>query len=173
MISKKVEKELNKQINAELYSAYLYLSMSAYFEFENLKGFANWMRVQAQEELTHAMKIYDYLNERGGRVELAEVAAPKTSWQGVIEVFEDTYRHEQKVTKLINNLVDVAAEEKDYATVNFLQWFVSEQVEEEASSSAILEQLKLIDGKGPALLMIDRELKQRVFVPPAAEGTQE
>ncbi len=168
MLSKKLESELNKQLNAELYSAYLYLSMAAYYESKNLKGFANWMNVQAQEEQVHGMKLYDYINERGGRVQLAAIEAPPVEWSSVVDVFDNVYSHEQKVTGLINNLVNIATEEKDHATVNFLQWFVAEQVEEEASASEVLEQLKFIDGKGSGIFMLDRELKQRVFSPPAA-----
>ena len=168
MLSKKLESELNKQLNAELYSAYLYLSMAAYYESTNLKGFANWMNVQAQEEQVHGMKIYDYINGRGGRVQLAAIEAPPVEWSSVVDVFDNVYSHEQKVTGLINNLVNIATEEKDHATVNFLQWFVAEQVEEEASASEVLEQLKFIDGKGSGIFMLDRELKQRVFSPPAA-----
>ncbi|MCK5568134.1 MAG: ferritin, partial [Spirochaetes bacterium] len=134
MLSKKLESELNKQLNAELYSAYLYLSMAAYYESKNLKGFANWMNVQAQEEQVHGMKIYDYINGRGGRVQLAVIEAPPVEWSSVVDVFDNVYSHEQKVTGLINNLVNIATEEKDHATVNFLQWFVAEQVEEEASA---------------------------------------
>lgn len=165
MLNKKLEKELNEHVNAELYSAYLYLSMSAWFETKNLKGFANWMRIQYQEETAHAMKFFDYINERGGTAVLKAIEGPKTKWKSIIEIFEETYKHEQHVTSLVNNLVNVAIEEKDHATNNFLQWFVSEQVEEEANVSGLLEELKMIEGKGPALFMIDRELKQRVFVP--------
>jgi len=170
MISKKVENELNKQINAELYSAYLYLAMSAWFESKNLKGFANWMRIQNQEETAHAMKFYDYVLERGGKITLKAIEMPKGSWKNVIEIFAETLKHEQYVTSLINNLMNVSLAEKDHAAANFLQWFVNEQVEEEANATDILEQLKMIEGKGPALFMLDRELKLRVFVPitPAA-----
>ncbi len=168
MLSKKLESELNKQLNAELYSAYLYLSMAAYYESKNLKGFANWMNVQAQEEQVHGMKIYDYINGRGGRVQLAVIEAPPVEWSSVVDVFDNVYSHEQKVTGLINNLVNIATEEKDHATVNFLQWFVAEQVGQEASAPEVLEQLTFIDGKGSGIFMLDRELKQRVFSPPAA-----
>ena len=164
MLNKRIEEELNKQINAEIWSAYLYLSMSAYFENKNLSGFANWMRVQYQEELTHALKILDYVNERGGRVILQPVEEVKTEWRDTVEVFEDTLKHEQHVTGLINNLVNVAIEEKDHATNNMLQWFVSEQVEEEAAANEILQQLKMLQGKEEGVFMLDRELKQRVFV---------
>lgn len=164
MLSKKMQKELNKQINAEFLSAYLYLSMSAYFEGKNLPGFANWMRVQYQEETSHGMKIFDYVIERGGKVELRSIKEVKTSWKDEIEVLEETFKHEQLISELINNLVDVAIEEKDHATNNMLQWFVSEQVEEEANVDEILQQLKMLDGSKHGLLMLDRELKQRMFV---------
>ncbi len=164
-MNKRMEDALNEQVNAEMFSSYLYLSMSAYFADMNLNGFANWMRVQAQEELAHAMKFFDYINERSVRIELKAIEQPRKEWGSVIEAMEETYKHEQLITSLINNLVNVAIEEKDHATNNFLQWFVSEQVEEEAHANELLSELKMIDGKGPALFMIDRELKNRVFVP--------
>ena len=161
MMGKKMEEALNGQVNAELYSSYLYLSMSAYFESLNLRGFANWMRVQAQEELVHAMKIYDHIIERGGRVILRAVEAPPTEWASPLAVFEQVYGHEQKVTGLINDLVDLATAENDHATKSFLQWFVDEQVEEEASANEVLQKLKLV-GKAPdRLFIIDRELAER------------
>jgi ferritin len=164
MLSKKMEKELNNQINAEFWSAFLYLSMTAYFEDKNLSGFANWMNIQYQEESTHALKLFKYINERGGVVKLQKIDEVKTEWKDEIEVFQDTLDHERKVTSLINNLVNIAIEEKDHATNNMLQWFVAEQVEEEANAEEILDQLKLIQGSKHGLLMIDRELKQRTFV---------
>ncbi|HEC82682.1 MAG TPA: ferritin [Thermoplasmatales archaeon] len=167
MLSKKMLRALNKQVNAELYSAYLYLSMSAYFESINLKGFANWMRVQAQEEVTHAMKFFDYINERGGKVEMMAIEKPPTEWNSPLHVFEETYKHEINVTNMINELVNLAVEEKDHATYNMLQWFVAEQVEEEASADEIRQQLSLIGKDGRGILMIDRELKGRKFIPPA------
>lgn len=167
MLSKRLEQELNKQINAEFYSAYLYLSMSAYLADNNLSGFSNWMKVQFEEEQFHALKLYRYVIERGGKVTLESIEKPQSEWSGIIDLFDAVLEHEQKVTALINNLVDVAIQEKDHATVNMLQWFVAEQVEEEASVADLLDQLKLIDGKGSALLMLDREAKQRVFTPPA------
>ncbi len=169
MLSKRMLKALNKQVNAELYSAYLYLSMAAYFESINLKGFANWMKVQAQEELTHAMKFFDYLNERGGRVELDTIEKPPTEWNSPLDAFETTYKHETNVTRMINNLVNMAMEEKDHATYNMLQWFVAEQVEEEASADEIRQQLKLIGNDGRGIMMLDRELRQRTFTPPQEE----
>ena len=164
MLNKRVEEELNKQINEEMYSSYLYQSMAAYFESKNLKGFANWMNVQAKEEMTHAMKFYRFVNERGGRVKFEAIAAPKVEWNGLIEVFQDTLEHEHHITGRINTLISIATEEKDYETVNELQWFVAEQVEEEANVNELLEQLKFINGEGHGIFMIDRELKTRVFV---------
>jgi ferritin len=170
MISKKMEKALNDQVNAELYSAYLYLSMGSYFKSLNLNGFANWMRVQTQEEVSHAMKIYDFINERGGRVILKAIDSPQTKWDSPLMVFEAVYSHEQKVTSLINRLVDLAVEEKDHATNSFLQWFVNEQVEEESSADEIVQQLKMMKDAPGGIFMLDRELGQRVFTPPTAEG---
>lgn len=169
MLSKKMEKALNDQINAELFSAYLYLSMAAYFERLNLPGFANWLRIQDKEETAHGMIFFNYLNERGGIVELQAIEKPAFDWKSPIKVFEEILEHEQKVTALINNLVDIAIQEKDHATNNKLQWFVAEQVEEEANVSAILGQLTLVDGMGQGLLQLDRELKTRVFVDPLAK----
>jgi ferritin len=167
MLSKKMQTALNKQIVAELYSAYLYLSMSAYFHSINLGGFANWMRVQAMEESTHAMKIFDFVNERGGRVLVGAIDKPATNWVSPRAAFEAAYKHEQKVTGMINSLVDLAIKERDHATENFLQWFVSEQVEEEASADEVVQKLKLVGKDGGGLFMVDQELGQRVFTPPA------
>lgn len=168
MISKKVEETLNGQINAELYSAYLYLSMEAYFESVSLPGFATWMRVQTQEELMHIMKIYGFVNERGGRVLLKSIDQPPTEWESPLAVFEASYKHEQKVTGLINDLVNLAIEQKDHATNSFLQWFVNEQVEEEDSADQVVQKLKMIKNDPGGLFLVDRELGQRVFTPPAA-----
>lgn len=158
-----MEKALNIHLNEEFSSAYLYLSMATYCETKSLKGFANWMLVQYQEEMFHAMKFYTYINDRGGKVILQAVNAPKNTWENKLNVFEEVYEHEKKISKMVNDLVDVAVEEKDHATQNFLQWFVSEQVEEEANACDVVEQLKYIDGNGPALLMLDKELRQRQF----------
>jgi ferritin len=166
MINDKMQTALNKQINAELYSAYLYISMSAQFQAMNLKGFANWMRVQSLEEFTHADKFYNFLIDRGGRVILNSIEGPPTKWASPLAIFQDAYKHEQKVTGLINALVNLAIKEKDHAAHSFLQWFVNEQVEEEANADSIAQQLKLIGKNGQGLLMLDRELAQRVFVPP-------
>jgi ferritin len=168
MIKDKIQGAINKQINAELYSSYLYLSMSSYFESINLKGCANWMRVQTQEELVHVMKFYDYLIERGGKVILSAIESPPTEWTSPLAVFEHAYKHEQKVTGLINDLVDLAVAEKDHASNNFLQWFVSEQVEEEASADEVVQKIKLMGDARGGLFMIDRELAQRVFTPPTS-----
>jgi len=167
MLKKKVEEALNAQINAEMYSAYLYLAMNAYFESRTLSGFANWMKIQAQEEMFHAMKIYDFVHERNGQVVLSSIEAPNANWNNITEVFEDTYAHEQKVTGLINDLVDLATAEKDHATTAFLQWFVDEQVEEEANASKLLDEVNMVGNEGSALFFLDRELQQRVFTAPA------
>jgi ferritin len=156
-----MEKALNGQVNAELYSSYLYLSMNAYFKSVNLDGFANWMYAQAQEELMHAMKFYDFINQRGGRTLLAAIEAPPDQWDSPLAVFEDTLKHEKKVTGLINGLVDIAMEERDHATQIFLQWFVTEQIEEEESVGNVLEQLKLLGDAKHGLFMMDRELATR------------
>jgi ferritin len=135
--------------------------MNAYFKSVNLDGFANWMYYQAQEELEHSMKFYDFILQRGGKVELMQIEAPPTEWSSPLAVFEATLEHEQKVTGLINDLVDVAHEESDHATTIFLQWFVSEQVEEEESVGGVLEQLKLMGDAQGGLFMMDRELAKR------------
>jgi ferritin len=165
MLKKTVETALNKQVNAELWSAYLYLAMEAHFRSVNLNGFANWMRLQAQEELGHAMKIYDYIDERDGKIALAAIAAPTGTWKTPLDVFQDTLKHEKKVTSLIHNLAQLAEKEKDFATRNFLQWFVDEQVEEEATASNIVEQIKLAGKSSGALFILDRELGQRTASP--------
>ena len=161
MINERVEKALNDQVNAEIYSAYLYLSMSSYFESVNLPGFAQWMKAQAQEEMVHAMKIYDYVIERRGRMLLGAIEAPPSQWDNPVAAFEATLEHERKVTALINDLVEIALAEKDHATNIFLQWFVSEQVEEEASVDGVLQKLKMIGSQGHGLFMMDRELSSR------------
>ena len=170
MSNPKIQDALNKQLNAELHSSYLYLSMAAYLESQNLKGMAHWMRIQAQEENLHAMKFFDFINERGGKVVLTQIDAPKTEWSSPLDVFEDTCKHESKVTGLINELVDLSLSEKDHAANAFLQWFVTEQVEEEASAQEIAGKLKLVGDRGGMQFMIDRELSQRT--PPAVAATQ-
>ncbi len=170
-LGKKMEKALNEQVNAEMYSSYLYLSMAADLEGKALNGFSNWMKVQAQEELYHAMKIYDYIHERGGTVTLEAIEAPQTEWKDALAIFQAAYKHELHVTNLINGLVDLAIKEKDHATNNFLQWYVEEQVEEEASADEVVQKLKLLGGKGHGLFMMDKEMGARVplFTFPAGE----
>lgn len=164
MLKEKMLNAINEQINAEQYSALLYLSMSAYFDNMGLQGFSNWMYVQYQEELTHANKFFKYVCERGGKVELKTIKQMPTEFDGVIDVVEKTLEHEQLVTSLINNLMDIAVAESDHATQSFLNWFVDEQVEEEANVMEILDTLKLINGQGNGIFMLDRELRQRQFV---------
>lgn len=166
MLSTKMQETINEQINYEFYSAYIYLSMSAYYTSLNLPGFANWMFVQAQEEMTHAMKFYTFINDRGGRVHLATIEGPETDWSAPIAPFKVALEHERRVTTRINNLVTLAMEERDYATNTFLQWFVTEQVEEEKNADEIIRQLELIGDERSALFMIDRELATRIFIPP-------
>ena len=167
MLSEKMENEINKQINAELYSGYLYLSMASYFEDEELPGFANWMRVQAQEELEHAMKMYDYVIRRGASVTLEAIEAPQTKWDSPLAAVENVLSHEQTVTGLINNLVDVAITEKDHATNNFLQWFVEEQVEEEENAMDLVSKVKRAQNSVDLMYTLDGELASRVYTPPA------
>jgi len=167
MLKKKVLKALTRQINEEMYSSYLYLSMESYFHSISLSGFATWMRVQAQEELCHGMKLYDFIHERGGRVFLDTINRPDSKWATPLAAFEQVMAHEEKVTALINELMDLASTEQDHATKIFLQWFVSEQVEEEASVGEVLNKLRLIQNDSSGLFMLDAELAKRVFVPPA------
>ena len=162
MISQKIQKALNEQLNAEFYSSYFYLSMSAYFESKDLQGFAQWFRLQADEEYAHAMKIFDYVYQIGGEVKLMKIDGPKTNWDSFLEVFQDTFEHEQKVTKSINDLLELSYAEKDHATVNFLQWFVSEQVEEEATAQQNVKKMEMIGDDKAGLFMIDKELGGRV-----------
>ncbi len=166
MISEKMNAALNKQVNAEMYSAYLYLAMQAYFNKLNLTGFVNWMNVQVQEEMAHAKGLYDYIQERGGEIVLDAIEKPEQNWNSPLDVFEAILKHEQLVTSLINNLADVADETKDRAAGLFLQWYIKEQVEEEASVSGVLDTLRMIKDDAHALLLLDRELAARVFNPP-------
>ncbi|MCP3944279.1 MAG: ferritin [Desulfobacteraceae bacterium] len=166
MISKKLEEAINKQINRELFSEYYYLSMASYFSSTGLSGFENFFLVQVEEERFHAMKMYRFLNERGGRVSLKEIEAPKTEFNSPLEVFELAYNHEKLVSKMINNLMNLAIQENDHAARRHFDWFVEEQVEEEASMETTLNKLKLVKGEGHGLLMMDNELTKRVFTPP-------
>lgn len=161
MIGKNMQDAINNQIQAELYSAHLYLAMSLYSEEKNLLGFANWLKIQYQEETSHAMKLMAYLQERGGSVKLQAIAAPPADFGTPLEMFEKVLEHEQHITSLINKLYEVALTEKDYAAQIMLQWFIEEQVEEEASASAILERLRMVGNSTGSMLYIDKELKKR------------
>lgn len=161
MLSTKMLQALNEHLNAEISSAYLYMSMSAYFDDQNLPGFSKWMQSQAKEELAHAMKFYGYINERNGRVTLAAVAAPKTAWETPAIAFDEVYAHERYISDRINKLVDLAASEGDHATVQFLQWFVGEQVEEESAAYQVVTRLKLTGAAPGGLFWVDRELAMR------------
>lgn len=163
-ISDKMREAINKQVNAEFYSAYLYLGMSAKCTQTNLKGMANWFYVQAQEEMTHAIKFYRFVMDRGGISSLPAIEGVRTDWKDPLEMFEAAYAHEQLVSGLINNLVDIALAERDHATASMLNWFVDEQVEEEANASEISEKLRLMGASKEALFMLDKELSLRVFV---------
>lgn len=169
MLSEKMEKAFNDQINAELYSSYLYYSMASDLEAKGLGGMAQWMKLQAIEEQIHVSKMFDFVNERGGRVTLTAIEAPPTEWESALAVFEGAYKHEVHVTSLINNLMDLAIEEHDHASQAFLQWFVSEQVEEESSAQEVVQKLKLAGQTQGGLFLVDRELGQRqVTLPPIA-----
>jgi ferritin len=161
MLSKKLEDAINEQINKELYSGYLYLSMSAYCESENLPGFAGWMRAQAQEEVEHAMRLFDHIGARGGRVVLKAIEMPPPVWKSPQEMFEQVLEHERKVTGMIDRLYELALQENDYATQMELQWFITEQVEEEESAGQVVEQLKRVGDQPMGLLMVDRQLGER------------
>jgi ferritin len=168
-MNKELVASINGQINFEIYSSYLYLAMASYFKSLNLNGFANWMNVQTKEELSHAMKLYNFLHDRGEEVELEAIAKPELKWDSPLVAFETAYAHEQIVSMRINDMVSEAVEANDHATVNFLQWFVAEQVEEEANAMDVVQQIKLV---GKALFMLDRELGQRVFVDSTADANQ-
>ena len=161
MINKTMQNAMNEQINKELYSSYVYLSMAAYFEDKNLPGFANWMRLQADEVREHAMKFYDFILERGGRVQLKAIEAPKTDWGSNLEVVEEVVAHEAKVTASINELYELALKEKDYPAQVMLQWFITEQVEEESSAAEVLASLKMIVARETAVLQLDHRLSKR------------
>jgi len=161
MITKTMQDAINDQIHKELYSSYLYLSMAAYFEDKNLPGFAHWMRVQESEEREHAMKLYDFLLERGGRVQLKAIDAPKTEWASTLEVAEEVAAHEAKVTASIYALYETALKEKDYHDQIMMQWFITEQVEEEKNAAEIVANLKLIEKGGTAVFVLDNQLGKR------------
>ncbi len=170
MLKKKIEVALNNQLNNEFYSAYLYISMAGYFEHMSLAGFSNWMKVQYQEENSHTMKFFRYINERGGKVVLKGAKAPPSSWKSPLDAFEKILEHEEEVTENINELLDISMKEKDHATTNFLQWYIEEQVEEEANVSNIIAQLKMIEGSNESLYLLDKDLAQRVFVDTTTGG---
>lgn len=170
MLKEKMEKALNDQVQWELYSAYIYLAMSAWFQAQGLPGFANWMRIQFQEETMHAMKFHDFVLERGGRARLQAIDAPPHDWKSPLAAFEHALEHEEGVTERINKLMSLAMEAKDHATAIFLQWFVTEQIEEEASVQDIIQKLKLAEGAAGGMFMLDKDLAARVFTPPAAEA---
>jgi ferritin len=166
VISPKMTDAINEQINAEIYSAYLYMSMAAYFEDLQLPGCAHWMMVQTQEEMTHVLRFYQHLNERGGRALMKPIAKPETKWDSPLACFQAVAAHEAKVTSLINNLMRLAREENDFASESFLQWFVNEQVEEEASVAEVIGKLKLVKETQGGLFMLDKEMAARVFAMP-------
>jgi ferritin len=166
MMSKKMADAINEQINKEFYSAFLYLSMATKLEDMTLPGFANWMRVQYEEEVFHAMKLLNHLVERGERVNLKEIEAPPVEWKSPLEIFSEAYDHEVKVTEMINNLVRIAMDDNDFATNQFLLWYVEEQVEEEDNTSTIRDKIKLVDEMPGGLYMLDKELATRTFTPP-------
>jgi len=161
MIPKKIEAALNDQLNFELYSAYIYQSMAAHLRFMGLNGFANWMQIQAQEEMVHGMGFFNFIIDRGGKVALKEIGRPKSEWKSVLAAFENVLEHECIVTSRINNIAALAEAEKDFATRNFMQWYISEQVEEEAAAQLIVSQLKRVGDSGVGLHLIDQQLGQR------------
>lgn len=161
MIGIAMQDAMNEQINKEFFSSYLYLSMAAYFEERNLSGFAHWMRMQADEERGHAMRFYDFIVDRGGRVVLKAIDAPKTDWSSSLEVAQEVAQHEAKVTASIYSLYELAMQEKDYPAQTMLQWFINEQVEEEKNAAEIVANLKLIEERGTAVLMLDKQLGKR------------
>ena len=172
MLSQEVRDALNRQVNAEIYSAYLYLSMSFHLESLQLRGAALWMRYQAEEEEQHAERIYRTMHERGARAELDAIEKPPVEWGSPLGVFESAYAHEQKVTAMINDLVDIATAESDHATVSFLKWFVDEQVEEEASASEVADKLRMIGDSKMGLYMLDKELGRRPAPVPLRDQAQ-
>lgn len=166
MLNDRMQKALNDQINAEMYSAYLYLAMAAHLEVKGLPGMANWMQIQYQEETAHAFKFYRYVVERGGRVTLEKIDKPPFEWATPLAAFEGVIEHERHITDRINKLADLAVELRDHATQGVLDWFIAEQVEEEATAEAIINKLRLLGDTGPGLFMMDQELGQRVYTPP-------
>ena len=170
MLSERLQKALNDQVNYEFYSAYTYLAMAAYAESEDLEGFANFFKVQYEEELFHAMKFYNYINQMDGRVVIEAMKKPQVEYESVLHLFEAGYEHEKTVTSKIYNLANIATEEKEHATLSLLQWFIDEQVEEEQNFNTIIKKLKRIESNPAALYMLDEELSARVFTPPAVNA---
>jgi len=170
MISEKMVAALSNQINLEYRAAYSYLAMSSYFLSRNFKGFANWMRVQAQEELVHGTKIFDFVDERDAQVQFADIQTPPQTWDNPLSVFENALANERKVSESIYDLVDLSLSERDHATNTFLQWFVSEQVEEEATIKEVIDNLKLVGNDGNGLFLLDRDLGQRTLAGTESEG---
>jgi len=170
MISRKMAKAVNDQLNFELYSSYIYASMASWFKSQNLNGFANWMNIQVKEELDHTARFYEFLHDCGADVVFEAIPKPKASWKNIVDVFEHTLKHEGMVTSRINKLIDLALTEKDHATNARLQWFITEQVEEEANVLGILQQVKMVKNSPDAIMLLDRELAQRVYTPPADQA---
>jgi ferritin len=166
MLSAKLQKELNNQMNSEFFAEYEYLSMAAYFHTMNLDGFANYFHVQSQEEHFHAMKIFHFILDKGGKVDLQQIAKPDSEFKSPLSVFETALEHEKKVTKAINKLMDGAISENDHAVNSFLRWYIDEQVEEEALAGKALAKMQIIKGQGEGLLILDQEFAQRTFAPP-------
>ncbi len=169
MISKKMETELNLQLNKEFYSGYLYLAMSAYCSKKGFNGAANWFSIQYQEEIAHGMKLFKYLEDQDADIVLEKIEAPKSNFDSLLSAFEESLAHEQKMTGWLNELSDLAMKEKDHATYNLLQWYVTEQVEEEATVSEIIDKIRMIGDNGYGLYTVDQELAQRIFVDPTAQ----
>jgi len=168
-MNKKIEQAFNDHLNAEFFSSYLYLSMANCFTAKNLDGMASWMRLQSEEERVHAMKFLDFINQRGGRVALQQINQPQLDWAAPLEAFQQAYNHEIEISQKIDALVDLATKESDHAAVNFLQWFVSEQVEEEANALAIVDKLKMVGDNMMGVLMMDAQLGQRTAAPAGGE----
>jgi len=172
MINEKINNAFNEQIKNEIFSAYLYLSMSAYFSSKDLDGMASWMKVQAQEEMIHAMNFFNHLKDRDGKIQLLAIDKPKSEWSSPLEVWKEAYKHEQFITSKINTLTKLATDESDYTALPLLHWFVNEQIEEESSTSKVANTLELIGNSGDGLIMLDRELAARTFVYPTTGGVQ-
>ena len=170
MLSNQLLDALNDQVNFEFYSSYTYLAMAAYAESVDLSGVANFFRVQAQEEMSHAMKFYDYIFQKGGMVKLEAIEKPKVEYNNIIEVFETGFNHEQTVTRRIYKLADIATAEREHATMSLLKWFVDEQVEEENNFQTILKKVRRLEGNPAAMYMLDEELATRVFTTPTSQG---